>query len=66
MQTPSVPGQPLPETLTVEEVAIVLRVSVQAVRRLLRKGEIPGIRVGKFWRVPRSALEAFLSGHTGR
>ena len=64
MQTLSVSGQPLPETLTVDEVAAVLRISVQAVRRLLRRGELPGVRVGKLWRIPRSALEAFLSGHT--
>ncbi len=54
---------PLPETLTVEEVATILRISVQSVRRLLRDKELPGVRVGKYWRVPRVALEAFLDGH---
>ena len=55
---------PLPEPLTVEEVATILLISVQSVRRLLRSKQLPGVRVGKYWRVPRVALEAFLEGHT--
>jgi len=46
--------------LTLEEVAGLLRVSSQAIRRLLRKGEIPAVRVGRAWRVEETALQRWL------
>lgn len=36
---------------TVEEVARLLRVSRQAVLRLLRSGQADGIKIGRQWRV---------------
>lgn len=46
--------------LTVEEVAAAMRVSKMTVYRLLRSGELPGVRVGRSFRVPQDALEAYL------
>ena len=46
--------------LTVEEVAGVMRVSKMTVYRLLHSGELPGVRVGRSFRVPQDALEAYL------
>ena len=46
--------------LTVEEVADVMRVSKMTVYRLLHSGELPGVRVGRSFRVPQDALEAYL------
>lgn len=46
--------------LTVEEVAELMRVSKMTVYRLLHSGELPGIRVGRSFRVPREALDTFL------
>lgn len=46
--------------LTVEEVAELMRVSKMTVYRLLHSGELPGIRVGRSFRVPPDALDAFL------
>jgi len=46
--------------LTVEEVAEVMRVSKMTVYRLLHSGELPGVRVGRSFRVPQDALEAYL------
>jgi excisionase family DNA binding protein len=45
---------------TVEEVADVMRVSKMTVYRLLHSGELPGVRVGRSFRVPADALAAFL------
>ena len=50
------------ELLTVEEAAKVLRISQVTLRRLLRESKLPGVKVGNVWRIPRSALEAFLAG----
>jgi excisionase family DNA binding protein len=52
------PGRP--RYLTVEEVAEVMRVSKMTVYRLLHSGELPGVRVGRSFRVPQDALDAYL------
>lgn len=42
--------------LSVDEVARQLRLEPRTVRRLIRRGEIPAVKVGKQWRVPADAL----------
>lgn len=49
-----------PEVMTPDEVAFGLQVSLKTVARLLRKGEIHGIKVGGQWRVPRTEYERIL------
>jgi excisionase family DNA binding protein len=48
--------------LTLAEAAEALRVSQATVRRLIDAGELRGVRVGRLWRVPKAALEAYLGG----
>ncbi|MCL2424422.1 MAG: excisionase family DNA-binding protein, partial [Micrococcales bacterium] len=43
------------------EVANTMRVSKMTVYRLLHAGELPGLRVGRSFRVPADALEAYLA-----
>lgn len=50
------------ELLTIEQVAKHLVVSVSTVRRLIDSGELRAVRVGRLWRVPKAALEAYLGG----
>lgn len=45
---------------TPEEVAQILKVSRRAVQELLRRGELVGVKVGRYWRVSREALEEYL------
>lgn len=49
------------ESLTVPEVAQVLRLDVSRVYRLIREGRLPGYRIGRTVRVRRAALEAFMA-----
>ena len=49
------------QLLTVEEAAAYLRVTPATVYRLLRAGKLPGVRVGRQWRVRRTALDAHLT-----
>ncbi len=49
------------QLLTVEEAAAHLRVNPQTVYRLLRAGKLPGVRVGRQWRVRRADLDAYLT-----
>ena len=49
------------ELLTCEEAAAHLRVACQTVYRLLRGGGLPGVKVGRQWRVRRADLDAYLT-----
>ncbi len=49
------------EVLTVEEVAEILKRAPSTIRTWLGKGMIPGaLKLGREWRVPRTALDRFL------
>lgn len=50
------------ELLTPEESAAFLKMHIDSVRRLLRSGKLPGVKVGGGWRIPKSALKAMLEG----
>ncbi|EYR64126.1 transcriptional regulator [Actinotalea ferrariae CF5-4] len=65
------PEQPRLRYLTVAEVADVMRVSRMTVYRLVHGGELPAVRVGRSFRVPQDALDAYLAAsstelHTGQ
>lgn len=49
-----------PQLLTVPEVARILRLSVGAVRNLINKKEIPALRLGKQYRVPKYVIDNLL------
>lgn len=49
-------GEDLPPILTVEEAAALLRLKRSTAYELVRRGQIPSFRVGRFIRVPRDAL----------
>ena len=46
---------------TVAEVAAVMRVSKMSVYRLIHSGELEAVRFGRSFRVPESALNAYLA-----
>jgi excisionase family DNA binding protein len=48
--------------LTAHEVADQLRVSTMTIYRLIRRGELPAVRVGRNYRVRSSELDAYLRG----
>ncbi len=50
-----------PKLLTVREVSHLLRLSVGAVRNLIIKKEIPSLRLGKQYRIPKYVLDNLLS-----
>jgi excisionase family DNA binding protein len=45
---------------TAEEVAVYLRTSLRTVRRLIREGELVGVKVGRSYRVTKPALDDYL------
>jgi excisionase family DNA binding protein len=50
------------ELLTPEEAAVYLRLNPQTTYRLLRGGQLPGVKIGRQWRIRKTALDAFLDG----
>ncbi len=47
--------------LTIRQVAERLNISAPTVGQLLRVGLLPGVRIGRVWRVPRDDLARFLA-----
>lgn len=48
------------EYLTPEQVALLLQVHVESVRAWLRAGTLPGVRVGRHWRVRRVDVDQLM------
>jgi excisionase family DNA binding protein len=48
------------ELLDVEEVAAYLKIHPEVVRRWLREKRLPGIKIGKEWRVAKEDLDRYL------
>jgi len=48
--------------LTTDEVAELMRVSYNTARKWIKRGRIPGRKIGRVWRVVESDLIAFVSG----
>lgn len=50
----------LPDVLTIDETARLLRISRGLAYEAVRRGEIPALRFGRRWVVPRTRLIALL------
>jgi excisionase family DNA binding protein len=48
------------DLMTPEEVAIYLRLDEQTTYRLLRAGTLPGVKIGRQWRIWRANLDTLL------
>lgn len=56
------PFAQLPSILTVEEAAELLRVTDDKLRNLIKEGTIPGVRIGRTFRIYRNELRDALDG----
>ncbi len=54
------PQRSAPQFYTVAEVAELTRVSRMTVYRMVHAGDLPAVRVGSSYRVPKSAVEELL------
>lgn len=48
--------------LTVQEAAKLLRVHEDSLRRSLKEGKLPGVKIGRVWRIRRADIEALFDG----
>lgn len=51
------------DLLTVKETADLLKTSRQQIRKMIRSGLIPAIRIGREWRIDETYLREFLNQH---
>ncbi len=54
-----------PLAVTVEEAASALSISTRHAYELVRRGELPAMRLGHRWIIPRAALERLLAEASG-
>lgn len=52
----------LPQIYTVEEVAKYLRKSKQTIRKLVKQGKIPAVKIGGSWMITETTLQRLLAG----
>ena len=50
--------------LTLAEAATYLRVHPRTMTRLLRERQVPGVRIGRQWRIRKTDLDAYFSAGT--
>lgn len=50
---------------TLQELALVLSVSEQTIRRMFNRGELKGFKIGKQWRILKKDFEAYLKNRCG-
>jgi len=55
-----------PEILTLQQAAAMLQVSERTIQRMVKRGEIPGTRIGGQWRFDRDQLRAMVRGEWTR
>jgi excisionase family DNA binding protein len=44
------------ELYTIEEVAAIFRVPADTIRRLIQRGQLPALRLGRVYRVPKRVV----------
>ena len=55
---------PKREFITVEELADMLKVSHRTVQRLVKRKELPAIRIGRQWRFRKEWIDEWLDRNT--
>lgn len=51
----------LPLVLTVDQLAAVLGIGINSAYQLVRSGRVGSLRIGRQYKIPRNALEAYLA-----
>lgn len=54
------------EVLTIDELAIYLKVSKSTLYKLAQEGKVPGQKIGKHWRFLRSTIDEWLANESQR
>ena len=52
----------LGDVLTIEELAVYLKISKSTLYKLVREGKIPSQKIGRHWRFRKGAIDNWLAG----
>jgi excisionase family DNA binding protein len=52
--------------LTIDELAVYLKLSKSTLYKLAQEGKVPGQKVGKHWRFKRDTIDAWLDESTAK
>ncbi|SMG31655.1 helix-turn-helix domain-containing protein [Dethiosulfovibrio salsuginis] len=52
------------EIMTIEELAVYLKISKSSMYKLCQEGKIPGNKVGRHWRFQREVIDSWLADHS--
>ena len=55
--------KPVPEVMTIDDLAGYLQVSKSSLYKLAQEGRVPGQKVGKHWRFKKDAVDRWLESH---
>lgn len=56
---------PLSEILTIEELAVYLKVAKSTLYKLAQEGRLPAQKVGRHWRFQKQAIDRWLGDRNG-
>ncbi len=51
-----------PDILTLAQTCEILQIGQSTARNLFRTGQLPGIKIGGLWRIPKAHLLSFIAG----
>ena len=54
------------KTYTIEEVAKILKLSTESIRRYLKSGTLKGSRLGRQWRISEEDLNKFFENNSNK
>jgi len=52
--------KPKPKYMTLEEAAEYLRINIYTAYRMVEKGELPGMKIGRLWRFTQEDIDKFM------
>lgn len=58
--------KPVPEVMTIDDLAEYLQVSKSSLYKLAQEGRVPGQKVGRHWRFSKEAVDAWLKAKPRR
>ena len=56
-------AEPAGDILTIEELAVYLKIPKSTLYKLVRDGSVPSKKVGKHWRFHKEAIDEWLKQH---
>jgi excisionase family DNA binding protein len=57
-------AEPAGEILTIEELALYLKIPKSTLYKLVREGAVPCQKLGKHWRFHKDAIDEWMKGRT--